>query len=227
MINDGSPDNSDKIMEKYAKLDERFRPFYQENKGVSAARNLGLKEARGEYVTFYDADDLIPENALERLYRAVKTENADIAIGRMSEFTMCSEYVYNDTTRLSNMKIIEKYDFSLLWSLSLANKIISLKLIRENDFWFENIAYSEDAIFNMQCVFASAKIAGCPVVTYHYRRRPCWHAKSVTQTTDLKLLNEFCYAHEKSYSCQKRVLIEILLHVRLIQYNIRNYRFCL
>lgn len=113
MINDGSPDNSDKIMEKYAKLDERFRPFYQENKGVSAARNLGLKEARGEYVTFYDADDLIPENALERLYRAVKTENADIAIGRISEFTMCSEYIYNDTTRLSNMKIIEKMIFGL------------------------------------------------------------------------------------------------------------------
>ena len=117
-------------MEKYAKLDERFRPFYQENKGVSAARNLGLKETRGEYVTFYDADDLIPENALERLYRAVKTENADIAIGRISEFTMCSEYVYNDTTRLSNMKIIEKmiFFFFLLHILRMQFSICSAYL---------------------------------------------------------------------------------------------------
>ena len=57
LIDDGSPDKSGQICDDYAKLDTRIRVFHQSNKGVSAARNKGLKEAIGEYVLFVDSDD--------------------------------------------------------------------------------------------------------------------------------------------------------------------------
>ena len=78
LVDDGSTDNSAVICQKIAETDSRFRYFYEKNRGVSAARNLGLKKASGEYVTFMDADDSIAPNYLHELLFACG--NADIAI---------------------------------------------------------------------------------------------------------------------------------------------------
>ena len=67
LINDGSTDNSNFICEKFVSQDVRFRHFSQENKGVSSARNYGLKEASGEFITFIDSDDYVEANHLEEL----------------------------------------------------------------------------------------------------------------------------------------------------------------
>ena len=60
LINDGSTDSSGKICDEYALKDARVRVFHKENGGVSAARNTGIKAAKGKYVTFVDADDTLP-----------------------------------------------------------------------------------------------------------------------------------------------------------------------
>ena len=57
LIDDGSPDNSGEICDEYAERDSRVRVFHKPNGGVSSARNLGLKEAKGQYIGFVDADD--------------------------------------------------------------------------------------------------------------------------------------------------------------------------
>lgn len=64
LINDGSPDSCGAICDEYAEKDSRVRVFHKENGGVSSARNLGLDNARGEWVTFVDADDYIEEGFL-------------------------------------------------------------------------------------------------------------------------------------------------------------------
>ncbi len=64
-INDGSPDNCPKILEEYAARDSRIKVIHQENKGLSVARNTGLKSATGEYVLFLDSDDVLHPQALE------------------------------------------------------------------------------------------------------------------------------------------------------------------
>ena len=66
LVDDGSPDNSGKICDEYAKGDSRIRVLHKENGGVSSARNLGLENIKGEWVTFVDADDWLDANTLEQ-----------------------------------------------------------------------------------------------------------------------------------------------------------------
>ncbi len=70
-VNDGTPDNSMEIISRKSKPDKRIRIIETKNRGLSAARNLGLKQAIGEYVIFLDSDDTLKENALEILYRTM------------------------------------------------------------------------------------------------------------------------------------------------------------
>lgn len=78
LINDGSPDNSGKICEEYAQKDSRIRVFHKENGGVSTARNLGIVNAIGEYLTFVDSDDYVSLDYLSRFLSS--GANADMYI---------------------------------------------------------------------------------------------------------------------------------------------------
>lgn len=81
VIDDGSTDKSRGIINKFAKLDKRFIPVFQENRGVSAARNRGLDMARGEYISFLDADDCFYPDAMELLHNLIVQNNAAVAGG--------------------------------------------------------------------------------------------------------------------------------------------------
>lgn len=80
IINDGSPDNCNKIIEEYAHQDSRITTIYQHNQGLSAARNAGIDVAKGEYITFIDSDDYVYPQYLEMLLDAMERNNADISI---------------------------------------------------------------------------------------------------------------------------------------------------
>lgn len=72
LVDDGSTDKSGEICDSYAKKDERVRVFHKENGGSSSARNLAIKEAHGEYLSFIDSDDYVEPDFLEKLYLPVK-----------------------------------------------------------------------------------------------------------------------------------------------------------
>lgn len=88
LIDDGSTDGSDIICDEFAESDSRFRVFHIQNGGVSHARNIGLNKARGEYVTFIDADDEIHVNYLSNLIECAEMSGADMVI---SGLTKCWE----------------------------------------------------------------------------------------------------------------------------------------
>lgn len=96
LVNDGSTDGSGQICQEYVEKDNRIRYFEKENGGVSDARNFGLDLARGDYVTFLDADDFLFEDYLEKLYIATTLSNADIMIGGYSRFDGSDFYFYKD-----------------------------------------------------------------------------------------------------------------------------------
>ena len=80
-INDGSTDNSQEILERFAADDSRIRIIKQSNTGLSATRNKGIFLAKGEYLGFVDADDWINPDFYNTLYSAADNKNADVALG--------------------------------------------------------------------------------------------------------------------------------------------------
>ncbi len=80
-VDDGSPDTSGAICDRYAALDGRVKPIHKKNGGVSAARNDGLAAATGEYVFFCDGDDWMPADACELLWNEAQKTDADVILG--------------------------------------------------------------------------------------------------------------------------------------------------
>ena len=80
LINDGSKDESGNVCDAYARKDPRIRVFHKENTGVSDTRNLGIDEAKGEYIQFLDADDWITPDSTKVLVRAMETYHPQLVI---------------------------------------------------------------------------------------------------------------------------------------------------
>lgn len=95
LIDDGSDDKCPDICDKYKKNDKRINVIHKLNGGVSSARNIGLENARGEYIIFVDSDDYVEKNMIEVLYKNMIETNADISIGNF-------RYIYDD-------KIVDNY----------------------------------------------------------------------------------------------------------------------
>ena len=76
-INDGSTDNSLEILNKFAKKDNRIKIIDKKNEGTGVTRNIGLNEASGDYIYFFDPDDYIVENTLYELYENITLNNSD------------------------------------------------------------------------------------------------------------------------------------------------------
>ena len=85
-VNDGSTDNSRKILEEYKNKDYRIVIVDKKNGGLSSARNAGMKVARGEFISFIDSDDWIDETMLEKLYNSMTTLKTDITICAVHQF---------------------------------------------------------------------------------------------------------------------------------------------
>ena len=82
LVDDGSTDDSLDICRNYQMLDSRIHVLHQNNQGVSAARNLGLDAATGDYITFVDSDDELCLNAIEILLNCIRKNQGDIAAGK-------------------------------------------------------------------------------------------------------------------------------------------------
>ena len=96
IVNDGSTDNTESVAKKWCEKDARFRYFYKENSGASDTRNLGIKEARGEYIAFLDADDLYMPNFLEICLENLVEKDVDLVAPKMLEFWDVQNEVIED-----------------------------------------------------------------------------------------------------------------------------------
>lgn len=124
VVNDGSTDKSGIICDEFAKEDPRIKVIHTTNKGVSSARNLGIREANGKYITFIDSDDYVNERYIEILYNLCKNEKADIGIcGTMdvseNEEIICKSKIIKKTLNYeATIKelLLEKYFTNVIWA---------------------------------------------------------------------------------------------------------------
>ncbi len=198
VVNDGSIDGTDKIIEEYAKKSDKILPVFQQNAGVSAARNNGIEKADGEYILFLDSDDLLSENALESIYNSLKETDSDLAICRMETFGIGGNAVNPVVEEIAEKKSVDCYDKRLLWTFLLGNKCFRTDLIKKYGICFSPIKYSEDGVFIMQFIHtAKPRITGVYDAVFKYRK----HSLSVTQRVNTPLLTDFSTAMKSVYSC--------------------------
>ncbi len=171
IINDGSTDGTQLILENECKNDDRFKLFCQDNKGVSCTRNFGLNVAQGNYVVFWDADDKVYPDSLENLYNSIQDEDADLAIGKFLINRTTTVSTPKTVQALTSQRSIDKYDHRIVWSLTLTNKIFKREIIEVNSLRFKQFDLGEDVIFVLNYIGYCKKIAGCNELVYLYNKR--------------------------------------------------------
>lgn len=167
IINDGSTDRSEKIIKEFMNEHKQMQIhyIYQENNGQSSARNRGIEVASGEYIYFFDSDDLIEENALEILYMKSNENNLDLLLFSGQSFyetqnakTLKYKFDYlkkeSYPIALSGkemfVKLLENDDYSTSPCLYFVRKSV----LREKKLYFYEGIIHEDALFTFQLILS-------------------------------------------------------------------------
>lgn len=164
LINDGSKDNSEKIIKTYQ--DERIVYIHKENSGVSATRNIGLKIATGKYIMFADADDWYELDAVEQMVNAIEKENCDAI--RSNYNRVIQSQCYKNSEKIQNNKIIEMDDVisgrinCYVWLI-----IINKNALKKAEF-DTDLPMMEDTLFFIELLSKGIKIKYKNIITYNY-----------------------------------------------------------
>ena len=159
-VNDASPDGSSDIIERYSKKDARVRAITKtKNEGTMLARETGYENARGEYIFFIDADDMVVEGALEKLYSAGKGNDADIVITDYYTLNRKGKMIYCDRTSGITTDP-ESYQMGMLQnkSCTLWGHLFRRNLFTDFKYISFNILLSEDRILFIQMLKNATKI---------------------------------------------------------------------
>ncbi|WP_453993264.1 CDP-glycerol glycerophosphotransferase family protein [Bacillus nitroreducens] len=174
IIDDGSTDGSSEICQEYAKQFSNVFYFKQDNKGVSAARNLGITKVEAEYLTFLDADDFVTKDGYEKLFIQSKNNNAETAIGNIVCFDNERQWKLSYMKKVFSKKgsIVQniKMNPELHLTPSVNNKLFNTEFIRKNKILFdETQSVGEDLLFTQKSLFLSYKTIVYDIDVLYYR----------------------------------------------------------
>lgn len=168
LVDDGSVDNTSKICSHFANVDSRIKYIYQSNKGVSSARNVGLKFAKGKYITFVDSDDIISSQYIYTLYKDLIDYNCDLVITNWTHNINNLNKSYNKKTILQTEDAFVLYFGKRLIDGNVYGKLYKKELI-SNLYFDEKIAIGEDQLFVIKALCNANAIIFDKVFLYYYR----------------------------------------------------------
>lgn len=178
LINDGSTDDSDAICREYANTYSCVRYFAKENGGVSSARNLGLEQAKGEYILFVDSDDYVADNYFAAISAAVKDTSPDLLLfgycnlgDKSAEWSTGEFYESTETGVAKQVSgALQKYLFS-----SLCNKVFKREIINEYQLEFKSdLDIGEDQTYVFEYTMNIKTIASITNVLYFEDTANCY-----------------------------------------------------
>ena len=184
LVDDGSTDCSGRICEEYAQKDGRIEVFHKANGGISSARNLGLNNATGDYISFIDSDDWVEPDFLEVLLRLLLANNADISQCFYIKETSKIRDENLPVIRTDSSEIFEGretlhnlFDKRMSFRTVLAwNKLYKRRLFESLRFP-EGIIF-EDEAFTHEVLYQSDKLVVNDSTLYHYT----WRADSLSNS---------------------------------------------
>ncbi len=177
-VNDGSTDNSVQVIEKYMENHPCIRLISQQNAGVSAARNNGIRLAKGEYIGFVDSDDYIDSDMYRNMLSLAEKEVSDVCMCGFFSFDECGN-IYESHVDFDSTYTTECEDHKLLLRFftnnynglaSVCNKIFKNSLIKNNDIHFdETMIIAEDEWFVFCCLLKAYRVDFIKKSLYFYR----------------------------------------------------------
>lgn len=188
LVNDGSRDATAAICDAYAQRDGRVRVWHGENHGVSAARNLALDNARGEWVTFVDADDLLPERALARMLAAADART-DVVIaahetlgddGARQHFAPERRFDSDNPAQARDVLARRLIEGDCVYNIMCAKLHRRAHLAAQGVRLCEGVRIGEDAIFNLESMCSARRVVYIDEICYTYRI----HALSAMQQSE-------------------------------------------
>lgn len=219
LVNDGSMDRSGDICDYYAQKDDRIRVIHQKNRGLVAARKVGVQNANGRYVGFVDADDWIESYMYEYLYKRANETNADVVTSSRYE-------EYSDRTFVGKNKVVEGvysnenkrdlysrmifsgtfFEFGVyptVWDKLFKKELLLRNQLRVPDL----IITGEDVACTFPCLLEAEIICVTNKHLYHYRKRE----DSMLRTRDARYEERvFCLQNYLYERCKESKYWELL-----------------
>lgn len=171
LIDDGSIDESGKICDHYAKIDSRFRVFHKINGGVSSARNMGIRVARGKYIVFCDSDDELGADYLS----SFMVEEFDLVIAGVKNIEVDGRIHYGVMPQEKDILLIKQQDICEMIENRSLNCIYSKRFVKkyiaDNNIQFaDDLSLGEDTLFLSTYLSVCRTIKYIPVCHYFYYR---------------------------------------------------------
>jgi len=188
-VNDGSTDDSQAIIDEFARrYPDLIVPFQKENGGLSDARNYGMKRAQAEYITFVDSDDWVDPDWIEKLYARAVEESADIVVGDVKITDDHGESgIISANFRTKQLQVLSWHN---AW-----NKLYKKSLFTDNNVEFPVGIWFEDLATIPRLIVLADRITHVNGAGYYYFQRP----GSITTTFDVNRLNDYITAVEILY----------------------------
>ena len=178
LIDDGSTDNSLEVCNNFRLKDERVKIISTENKGVSNARNLGIKNAQGKYIMFCDSDDLYHKKYIQIMVESLELANSELGICQYHKFkenidikklrSINNTTNYKDKDEIFNFILFDEKLSGYVW-----NKIFIREIIIKNNLYFDCLIDEiEDLYFVVQYLKYVKKVTKIEEQLYFYRDNP-------------------------------------------------------
>ncbi len=189
-VNDGSTDSSLAILEEYEEKHDKIKIINQENRGLSEARNTGIRQAKGKYIWFIDSDDWIEDDALNILHKKINDEDIVCFNGRRY-FEDGKTETPDEGIEISDISGWEYYNKYALQSRKFHFTCVVLRVYKrdfllKNNLFFEPGIYHEDNLFTPIALYHAIKIKSIPNMLYQYRIR----VGSITQNINFKRITD-------------------------------------
>lgn len=222
LIDDGSTDKSNEIAAKFCEdhPEGEIQFFTKKNGGQSTARNLGIKKATGTYIIFIDSDDLVSSSHVEMLYTAVKTNNVELAMCKMTKkLTELSDQPINEPVVLSGdfLTLVDTLYASDYHAVSASAKIYHHSLLKKSQF-YEGIIY-EDGLFFYEIINQIDTIVLIDCASYYYRT-----SENSTLTSEISQKNfDILKKNELTYDFFVANHPEALVHFYIRALNVNDF----
>lgn len=207
IVNDGSTDNSQEIIEGFAKNCDKIKSFMIENGGVSKARNFGISVASGEYIVFADADDTVEKDYIKQL--SDNARDGALTLCAYNKIYLDRKKGYNEIWRADNKNDVlvtdDFYKVYVTWLFNSPwNKLYSKKIIDVNEIAFDiGLNVGEDLIFNAKYVekskIDSFIIINKPLYNYYVR-----NVESNSTRYDYSICEKVLTHRDYIMSCMKQ-----------------------